>query len=1565
MIVKKIPNPNKSATKAVRIRALAGYIRAPETENETEKCLYAGARGFLCDTAEAQTEEMLALARDAPRSRDPITHYVLSWHDDEHPTPAQVEEIIDLLLHELDVAEHQTIYALHVDTDNTHLHVMLNRVHPDTLKAVEINGGFDIKALHRACARIEQAQGWRAERNACYRVNAAGDIEASARAAPERMPRPPQRLVDEEHRRGEKSAARIAIEEAGPLIEAAESWEALHRRLGERDLRYARSGSGAAVQVGEVFVKASTVSRKATLKGLEARLGPYEGPPATVVSLAPAHEQDGDRGEARHTPDPMRARALIEAARSWEGLHEALAAQGFRYVKRGSGAHVVAGRGEAAVSMKASAVSRRAALRQLEARLGPFEAPGAEGFHEEEEPSQRQAEREERHDAWAQWEAECEAEALALAAHQREERDALRRERSWKGRFLELSLHRSLLAAAHAREKAALEEAFRHGREALEERFLPGKDPAPWRGDPGIAFLWRSRHLEPRALEPASQATQFTDARPPQDIRDYHGRAVGPWVLYATRAQHERGEVAFVDRGKRVTLHERDSDAAALAAMQLAQQKWGRFRARGSEAHKRRSAWLAAKHGLALANPELQGLIAQYRRALGRDQPPPRLRQRERAALLRPPQGPLAEPALRAPPELVQRAPAGLIRPPQGPLLDPALEAPPPLAERGPMTRVRPPSLPRVEVELEAPARVAPRSTPTLTRPPAAPHVGVTLEAPTRLTPRTPAAPMRPPSLPRVEVELEVPPPLAERGPMTRVRPPSLPRVEVKLEVPPRLGQREPVALRSPPAGPSVEAELGAPPELAPRSPAALMHPQQGPLAVPALDAPARVAPRSTPTLTRPPAAPHVGVTLEAPTRLTPRTPAAPMRPPSLPRVEVELEVPPPLAERGPMTRVRPPSLPRVEVKLEVPPRLGQREPVALRSPPAGPSVEAELGAPPELAPRSPAALMHPPQGPLAVPALDAPAWVAPRSTPTLARPPAAPRVEVSLEAPTRLTPRTPAAPIRPPSLPRVEVAPGVPPPLRQRGSVAPRSPPTAPSVEAELGAPPELAPRSTPTLARPPAAPRVEVSLEAPTRLTPRTPAVPIRPPSLPRVEVAPGVPPPLRQCESVAPRSPPTAPSVEAELGAPPELAPRSTPTLARPPAAPRVEVSLEAPTRLTPRTPAVPIRPPSLPRVEVAPGVPPPLRQCESVAPRSPPTAPSVEAELGAPPELAPRSAPTLARPPQSPKLEYQLVAAYDMDAAREAIELARRHEDLEGQYGELTTLIKPGVVILLDQADEPRYTGAHTLSTAARAWACRLDASFDQLPEVKDALERAVWPDLFQTLNIDARIIEHEALPHLATALRRTVHDRVTQYLSTECRGEGDRRSPVDRLQSELYEALKPRPREGWHPHNDILSSQRSQDRLDEYNASPVRDSQSATLVAKAVAPVLTEIARRHYGQSGKPPEQPSEVPSVEEFSGWRQATRETRRQAALTEYEQKTKARNEVVSEARADWAARAPGLFERLAEEVLYIENQYWHARKAEDEEKKEASLRQRRRKYDQVGDQRSDQGQFSGRGYA
>ena len=291
MIVKKIESDQTKA-KAVSIRHLTDYIRAPQTVNPQEKVLYAGGRGFVCTGHKSQQAEMIALASEAVRSNNPMTHFILSWREGEQPSPEQVEEIVSLFLNELGLNAHQVIFGLHQDTDNIHLHLAINRVHPDTLAVVEINKGFDLEAAHQAIARIEHVQGWQRERHGRYLVLDNGDL-GREHVEPDTPRQPGQRKQDMENRTGEKSAERIAIEQGAPLIEQSDSWAELHLALAARGMRYEKAQRGAVIFVNEVSIKAGSADRQASLPRLQKRLGPYA--PAPLLQQA-----------AVRAPEPIR-----------------------------------------------------------------------------------------------------------------------------------------------------------------------------------------------------------------------------------------------------------------------------------------------------------------------------------------------------------------------------------------------------------------------------------------------------------------------------------------------------------------------------------------------------------------------------------------------------------------------------------------------------------------------------------------------------------------------------------------------------------------------------------------------------------------------------------------------------------------------------------------------------------------------------------------------------------------------------------------------------------------------------------------------------------------------------------------------------------------------------------------------------------------------------------------------------------------------------------------------------------------------------------------------------------
>ena len=130
MIVKKIKREKSDKPKTWQIGDLVDYIRNPQ--NAHEKIAHAGGINFFSGTHSGQKAEMIALAQESVHSKMPVSHWVFSWQEHEQPTRAQVDELVDIFLERMGLVGHQTVYGLHYNTENYHVHIAVNRTHPVT-----------------------------------------------------------------------------------------------------------------------------------------------------------------------------------------------------------------------------------------------------------------------------------------------------------------------------------------------------------------------------------------------------------------------------------------------------------------------------------------------------------------------------------------------------------------------------------------------------------------------------------------------------------------------------------------------------------------------------------------------------------------------------------------------------------------------------------------------------------------------------------------------------------------------------------------------------------------------------------------------------------------------------------------------------------------------------------------------------------------------------------------------------------------------------------------------------------------------------------------------------------------------------------------------------------------------------------------------------------------------------------------------------------------------------------------------------------------------------------------
>ena len=267
-MIGKIPKPRKDGRSS--FKDLINYCLGV-TGHSQGAVLYAGKQNI--NDFKTAAVEMESLAIESVRCKTPAFHFILSWRDYETPTNEQVDEAVNIALTELNLQDCQAVWGLQSDTDNLHVHVAVNRISPDTFKAIKPAGGFSKKALERAARKIEIAQGWEIERTGHYEVNSSGDILYKNKFSKSEIS---QTAKDIEAYTGEESLERQAKRELAEILETARSWDELHQNLASKGFGVERKGNGAVLKQGDKAVKLSHVSRNSSFSKLEQRLGEYQ-----------------------------------------------------------------------------------------------------------------------------------------------------------------------------------------------------------------------------------------------------------------------------------------------------------------------------------------------------------------------------------------------------------------------------------------------------------------------------------------------------------------------------------------------------------------------------------------------------------------------------------------------------------------------------------------------------------------------------------------------------------------------------------------------------------------------------------------------------------------------------------------------------------------------------------------------------------------------------------------------------------------------------------------------------------------------------------------------------------------------------------------------------------------------------------------------------------------------------------------------------------------------------------------------------------------------------------------
>lgn len=211
--------------------------------------------------------EIEAVRRQKPDIADKTYHLVVSFRPGEQDKLSKD----DLMAIEaeyakaLGYADHQRVAGTHINTDNFHMHIAFNKVHPETLKVITPHRDFNI--LAKVSREMEKKYGL---------VIDPGMTDGKERDPNKLSPA----ARDYEAHTWQESFQRHVLKHREEILEGlgkAKNWQEAHEVLAEYDISLKLRGNGMVLMSSDgQAMKASQLDRSCSKKKLEERFGVFE-----------------------------------------------------------------------------------------------------------------------------------------------------------------------------------------------------------------------------------------------------------------------------------------------------------------------------------------------------------------------------------------------------------------------------------------------------------------------------------------------------------------------------------------------------------------------------------------------------------------------------------------------------------------------------------------------------------------------------------------------------------------------------------------------------------------------------------------------------------------------------------------------------------------------------------------------------------------------------------------------------------------------------------------------------------------------------------------------------------------------------------------------------------------------------------------------------------------------------------------------------------------------------------------------------------------------------------------
>ncbi|WP_419419470.1 TraI/MobA(P) family conjugative relaxase [Legionella sp. D16C41] len=263
MIIRHIP------MKAARLSSFSSLVQyLCDEQNKMER---VGSISISnCNSDEpiwAVQEVLVTQAKNQRAKNDKTYHMLISFAPGEMLSNNALQTIEEQVVSSIGFREHQRISVVHHDTDNLHIHIAINKIHPTTFNMIEPFRAY--KAFAEIGSKLEIEFGLKVTNHQTCKSRS-------------------ENLADDmEQHSGIGSLINWMKQHCKEKIEVANSWIEIHNILTEHGLViHSRANGFVFCNNRGLTVKASSISRNFSKKNLEAKLGTFVPSPLKNTTSA-------------------------------------------------------------------------------------------------------------------------------------------------------------------------------------------------------------------------------------------------------------------------------------------------------------------------------------------------------------------------------------------------------------------------------------------------------------------------------------------------------------------------------------------------------------------------------------------------------------------------------------------------------------------------------------------------------------------------------------------------------------------------------------------------------------------------------------------------------------------------------------------------------------------------------------------------------------------------------------------------------------------------------------------------------------------------------------------------------------------------------------------------------------------------------------------------------------------------------------------------------------------------------------------------------------------------------